>query len=188
MTMHYDFPPHPNESSQSDRPPMPPPWMPLDALVDLWAAYGKVATSIAACKAVSAAFTALAEEREALQDANTLTKQHESSTGARFYGRPLPFISQELVLESLRQAAAHWFEAACALSQQARIPLVYETLELLPPGLDLRTLIGSALLQRERVWAIAHALLVEQVRPYRDLVAEEIIPASADHPEDEVQA
>ena len=168
---------------------MPAPWMPLDALVDLWAAYAKVASSIAACKAASAAFAALAEEREALRDANALIKQHESGAGAAVSsGRPLPFMQQEQVLESLRQAAAHWFEAACALSQQARIPLVYETLEPLPPGLDLRALIGSTLAQRERVWTIAHALLMEQVYPYRDLLQDGMLLSPTDRPEDGVQA
>ena len=57
----------------------------------------------------------------------------------------------------------------------------------LPPGCDLDTLLGSTLAQRERVWAIAHALLGEHVHPYRDRLAEGIMPSPADHPQDEVQ-
>ncbi|HEY6540891.1 MAG TPA: hypothetical protein VIZ18_08145 [Ktedonobacteraceae bacterium] len=55
-------------------PPVPPaPWMPLDPLTELWAAFGREATNPAAALAVSRAFAALADEREAVHALNWLS-------------------------------------------------------------------------------------------------------------------
>jgi hypothetical protein len=58
-------------AEESPQPP-PAPWMPLGPLTELWAAFGKEATSREALLAASAAFAALADERQALHNLNWL--------------------------------------------------------------------------------------------------------------------
>ncbi len=185
MTIRYDLPP-----SHADPPPtqaacaMPPPWMPLDAVLDCWAVFGKATHGSEALRATSAAFVALAEEREALHMANRLADLHGGPLSA--LGNEPPFLGQQPVIELLTQAATHWYEAAYLLWQMRPIPHSTED-DPLPPGCDLDTLLGSTLAQRERVWAIAHALLGEHARPSRDRLTEGMTPWPADHPQDEVQ-
>src|SRR5712691_2312831 len=56
-----------------------PPWVPLDALADLWAAFGKEATTAAATSATSKAFAALAAERDALRHFNLARQEQRRS-------------------------------------------------------------------------------------------------------------
>jgi hypothetical protein len=95
--------------------------MPLGPLTELWAAFGKEATSREALLAASAAFAALADEREALQNLNWLAPtwphsfQHKKSAAYDPASFSL-FVTQEAVIEALSRAATHWFEAARALA------------------------------------------------------------------------
>lgn len=144
-------------------------WMPLDELAELWAAYGSAARGVEALTATSAAFAALAEEREALHAATLLTSIDWRSRVAPAFGKPRHFLQQQEIIESLSRAAAHWFEAVRALSNEESAPSSGRE-DPLPPDLDLDTLIGYTLAQRARIWEIAHALLTEQLRPYRELL------------------
>ncbi len=71
MTISYHTSIHSEAASQP--PPVPPaPWMPLGPLTELWAAFGKEATSREALLAARSAFAALADEREAIHTLNWL--------------------------------------------------------------------------------------------------------------------
>src|SRR5713226_3204684 len=116
-------------------PPAPPaPWMPLGSLTDLWAAFGKEATSREALLAASEAFAALADEREALHALNWLAPawphafQRENTVAdpALFS----LFVTQEAVIEALSRAATHWYEAARALVDYAGQPPATELADL----------------------------------------------------------
>lgn len=154
--------------SQADSPAQES-WMPLDELAELWAAYGSAARGVEALTATSAAFAALAEEREALHAATLLSRSDWRSRVASTFGKPRHFLQQQEIIESLSRAAAHWFEAARALSNEESAPSS-DREDPLPPDLNLDTLIGYTLAQRARIWEIAHALLTEQVCPYRELL------------------
>ena len=69
---HTDASRHSEETSEP-RPAQPAPWMPLGPLTELWAAFGKEATSREALLAAREAFAALADEREAIHTLNWLT-------------------------------------------------------------------------------------------------------------------
>jgi hypothetical protein len=161
------------------------PWMPLDELVELWAAYGSAARSVEALTATSAAFAALSEECEALHAATLLARSDWQSREASTFGKPRHFLQQQEIIESLSRAAAHWFEAAFALSNEESAPSS-DQVDPLPPDLDLDTLIGYTLAQRARIWEIAHALLTEQERPYRKLLERGTPPSPVFPPTTEV--
>jgi hypothetical protein len=166
---------HPKEAPE---PPSarPAPWMPLEGLAHLWGMYGQVVSHAEAFQAVSAAFAALAEEREALSLFNGLSQRHQRITASNALDAPLHLATRhQSIIARLTQAASHWFDAACALFAEMHAPLTGAE-EAVPAGLDLDTLIGYTLAQRERVWAIAHALLLEQIRPYQSQWAEQGMP------------
>jgi hypothetical protein len=154
----------------SPPPSVPPaPWMPLDPLTELWAAFGREATHPAAALAASHAFAALADEREAVHALNWLFPSWLPSTprtGAA--AAPSVFsllLGQEAIIEALSRAAAHWYEATRALLEYAEQPRTCEGVEQAESAaLDLDTLIGYTLSQRVRVWAITHSLLAEQLQ------------------------
>lgn len=154
-------------------PARPAPWMPLEGLAHLWAAYGQAASHAEAFQATSAAFAALAEEREALSLFNVLSKREQRMAETNALDAPLHAATRhQSIIAHLTQAASHWFDAACSLFAEMHTPPTGAE-EPLPSGLDLDTLIGYTLAQRERVWAIAHALLIEQIGPYQSLWGEQ---------------
>jgi hypothetical protein len=164
---------HADASKQSEeapelQPTQPAPWMPLGPLTELWAAFGKEATSREALLAARNAFAALADEREALHTLNWLAPVWPQSALPRSAAAPASFslmVTQEAIIEALSRAATHWYEAARALVEQAGQPVTSERDEQADsPALDLETLIGYTLSQRLRVWAIAHSLLAEQLQ------------------------
>ena len=159
--------------------------MPLDELAELWAAYGSAARSVEALTATSAAFAALAEEHEALHAATTMAGIDWRNREASTFGTPRHFLQQQEIIEILSLAAAHWFEAARALSNEESARFSDQE-DPLPPDLDLDTLIGYTLAQRARIWGIAHALLTEQVRPYRELLERGTPPSPTFPPATEV--
>ncbi len=151
---------HAEEALQA--PPIPPaPWMPLGPLTELWAAFGREATNPAAALAVSRAFAALADEREAVAP----TWLPSASQPGVAVDPPVfsLLVAQEAIIEALSQAATHWYEATRALLDYAEQPLTGEEQEE-SPALDLEALISYILAQRVRVWAIAHSLLAEQLQ------------------------
>jgi hypothetical protein len=157
-------------SEEASQPP-PAPWMPLGPLTELWAAFGKEATSREALLAASAAFAALADEREAIHTLNCPvpawppSSHHTSAATA-----PASFslvVMQEAIIDALSRAATHWYEAAHALVEYAGQPVASARDTLTEtPELDLEALIGYTLSQRVRVWAIAHSLLAEQLQRF----------------------
>jgi hypothetical protein len=154
----------------------PAPWMPLEGLAHLWGTYGQMASHAEAFQAVSAAFAALAEEREALSLFNGLSQRHQRIAESNALDAPLHTVTRhQSIIARLTQAASHWFDAACALFAEMHAPPTGSE-EAVPAGLDLDTLIGYTLAQRERVWAIAHALLLEQIRPYQSRWEEQGMP------------
>ncbi len=168
MTTFFAASPHADAAPQLP-PAQPAPWMPLGPLTELWAAFGKEATSRQALLAASAAFAALADEREALHNLNwpaPIWPQSALSRSAAADPASFSlFVTQEAIIDALSRAAIHWFEAARALVEQAGQPLMSERDEQsASPELELETLIGYTLSQRVRVWAIAHSLLSEQMQ------------------------
>jgi hypothetical protein len=146
----------------------PAPWMPLEGLVDLWAAYGKEASSTEEFQATSAAFAALAEEREAFRLNSALHSNRQRLGGSSSPDITLHLTSlHQEILAHLTEAVTHWFEAACALSTEAQMSPTTSQVTGQPPH-DLEALIGSTLVQRERVWTISLALLTEQVLRYHN--------------------
>src|SRR5579884_4125012 len=111
--------PSPTPSSSAVMPGAEAPWMPLEALMELWAAYGRSAESVAALKATNAAFAALAAEREALRTASDLA---ERVRGEQERGVPpllqqpeqYPYhaLARQPLIEALLAAMQHWYEAA----------------------------------------------------------------------------
>ncbi len=159
---------HSGEASQS--PPVPSaPWMPLGPITELWAVFSREATSGEALLAASAAFAALAEEREAIHLLNWLAPASPPSSLSRGAATlPASFsllVAHETIIQALSRAATHWYEAARALVDSADHPPMSEGEEQKEsPALDLETLIGYTLSQRVRVWAIAHSLLAGHLR------------------------
>ncbi len=156
---------HAEEALQA--PPIPPaPWMPLGPLTELWAAFGREATNPAAALAVSRAFAALADEREAVHTLNWHAPTWlPSASPPGVAVDPSVFsllVAQEAIIEALSQAATHWYEATRAQLDYAEQPLTGEE-QAESPALDLEALISYTLAQRVRVWAIAHSLLAEQL-------------------------
>jgi hypothetical protein len=130
------------------------PWMPLDDIAAVWAAFGREATTAAATKAASEAFAALAEERRALRSvieaAQGPTQEFSLWSGS--------FHKSERALEALSDATMHWLAAAQEVAYHAN-----------QCALDIREqqhlqdLITQAFEQRLRVWTIAHHVLCEQI-------------------------
>jgi len=150
--------------------------MPLEGLAHLWGAYGQAASHAEAFQAVSAAFAALAEEREALSLFNGLPERQQRVAASNALDAPLHLATRhQSIIARLTQAASHWFDAACALFAEMHAPPIGSE-EAMPAGLDLDALIGYTLAQRERVWAIVHALLLEQIRPYQSQWREQGMP------------
>jgi hypothetical protein len=165
MTTSYDASPRADAAPQ----PLPAPWMPLEPLTELWAAFGREATSREALLAARSAFAALADEREAIHTLNWLVPawphsfpDKSTATGPASFSL---LVTQEAIIEALSRAATHWFEAARALVDYAGQPVAFAGDRLTgSPELDLDALIGYTLSQRVRVWAIAHSLLAEQLQ------------------------
>ena len=158
-------------AEEAAHPPAVPhaPWMPLEPLTELWAAFGREATSAEAALAVSCAFAALADEQEAVHALNWLSPAWLPSaprTGAAADPSVCSLlVGQEAIIAALSRAAAHWYEATRVLLEYADQPRVCESAEQGELSvLDLETLIGYTLSQRVRVWAIAHSLLAEQLQ------------------------
>lgn len=164
---------YPTPPSCSPMPGAEAPWMPLDALMELWATYGRSAESVPALKATSAAFAALAAEREALRTASDLA---ERERGEQKRGVPpllqqpeqYPYhaLARQPLIEALIQAMQYWYEAALLLADARQVSVHG------PRDLDYATFIGYTFQQRARVGAIVQALLVEQVVPYQTVLAE----------------
>jgi hypothetical protein len=128
------------------------PWMPLDDVAAVWAAFGREATT-AATQAASEAFAALAEERRALRSVIE-TAQGPTLAFSLWSGS---FHKRERALEALSDAAMHWLAAAQEVEYHAN-----------QCSLDIRDqqhlhdLITQAFEQRLRVWSIAQHVLCEQ--------------------------
>ena len=163
----------PTSSSHAAMPGAEAPWMPLDALMELWIAYGRSAESVPVLKATSAAFAALAAEREALR---TATELAERVRGERERGVPplmqhpnqYPYhaLARQPLVEALTFAIQHWYEAALLLADARQVSAAG------PNDVDYATFIGYTFQQRARVGAILQALLVEQVAPYQTLLVD----------------
>ena len=137
------------------------PWMPLDGLIEQWASFGATAFEVEGLQAASAAFVALAQEREAMQTASY------QLTLRRLPNLPVERLrrcqQQQPIISLLGQAASSWYEVASALLQILEAPSQRET-ERLSLGLSLRALLSAALTQRARVWDLAHRLLHAQAQ------------------------
>lgn len=143
----------------------PAPWMPLDALADLWAAFGREISSPAAALATSCAFAALADEREAVHLFNWLAPARGRAGATSETSLYSQLLGQESIIEALSRAATHWYDAARALLDVTEQPPAGEDQQQTAPrSHDLERLISSTLAQRLRVWAIAHSLLADQHR------------------------
>ncbi len=129
------------------------PWMPLDDIAAVWAAFGREATTAAATRAASEAFAALAEERRALR---SVIEAAQGPTPA-FSLWSGSFFKRERALEALSDAAMHWLAAAQEVAHHAN-QCALDTGD----QRHLHDLITQAFEQRLRVWTIAHHVLCEQ--------------------------
>lgn len=161
-TYYYDTP-HP----QAGDPPQSPgeqrssrnaPWMPLDDVAAVWAAFGREAATAAATRAASEAFAALAGERRALR---SVIEAAQGATPA-FSLWSGPFLKCERALEALSDAAMHWLAAAQEVALHAN-QYSSDTRD----QQHLQDLTKQALEQRLRVWTIAQHLLCEQMALYQ---------------------
>jgi len=135
------------------------PWIPLDALIERWAAFGKEATTVFATRATGTAFAALTEERTALRHYTAASKEWQCDVATCWSQM---FNEHECAINALTQAAAHWFDVAYAVEcHTATCSQADEVTQR-----DLHALLAHALEQRLRVWTIAHHLLHEQVMHY----------------------
>src|SRR6202011_3700088 len=106
-------------SSHASRPaeeapqPPPAPWMPLGPLTELWAAFGREATSHEALLAASEAFAALAEEREAIRQLNWVALAWSPAFPYKSVAADSTvfslLVTQEAVIGALSRAATHWY-------------------------------------------------------------------------------
>jgi len=129
-------------------------------VTDLWASFGKEATTPAATEATGQAFAALAAERAALRH------YHSTHTDWRWDTDPPSgsdvFHAHEEAIEALSAAAIHWRNVVSALERSGNEWPQEETIQQ-----DIHALIGHALAERLRVWTIAQHLLAEQVTCYQ---------------------
>lgn len=152
-------------------------WMPLDGLIQLWAAFGNDACdgpeTAAALQATSQAFAALAEERLAFRQYTLLRAQclvppppqNREEASPTDDGEPaeLTISGQRSPIAPLQRAAAHWQEVGDSLVQYAsHCCQEDDALQR-----DLRVLIVHVRSQRVRVWTIALCLLREEVAQAR---------------------
>jgi len=130
------------------------PWAALDELVDVWIAFSCEQLTAPAARAISAAFAAIAQERETL---HLLT--------AEKHVRPTTNVEaidwHHESFECLVQAATHWYQAAFALTE-GTMEYLYD--QATTQRQVYHPLIKSALIQRLRVWAMAQQLMQEQVQ------------------------
>jgi hypothetical protein len=150
--------------------------MPLDGLIQLWAAFGndacEVPQSADALHATSQAFAALAQERAAFQPSigtgtgqlHLLPVQPPQVWTADDQRRGEEvFIEQGWSVTALHMAATHWLEVTRYLGQYAAsCSQEDEAFQH-----DLRVFIAHARSQRLRVWTIAQHLLQEDATRYR---------------------
>jgi hypothetical protein len=143
----------PPQSSGEQRSSRNAPWIALDEIAAVWAAFAREATTPAAIKAASEAFAALAEERRALRSvieaAQGPTREFSLWSGS--------FHKRERALEALSDAAMHWLAAAQEVAYHAN----QCSLDM-RDQLHLQDLITQAFEQRLRVWTIAQHVLCEQ--------------------------
>ncbi len=153
------------------------PWMPLDGLIQLWAAFGNDAcdsSQTAALQATSQAFAALAVEGLAFRYYTTICARRQQQFPPPLYREQVwtgydgklagPIISEQgSPIEALQRPAAHWLEVARLLEHYATHWCQEE--EALQH--DLLVLMVDARSQRLRVWTIAHHLLWEEVAGFR---------------------
>ncbi len=148
-------------------------WMPLDGLIQLWAAFGNDACdgprTAAVLHATSQAFAALAEERIAFRHYTMTCARRPQQVPLQHRGRvwtaedgkpaePIP-TEQGSPIEALYRAATHWLGVADLLEQYA----THWCQEDEALQHDLRVLMVHARSQRLRVWTIAQHLLQEEV-------------------------
>ena len=88
-------------------------WIPLDELISLWAAFGREGTTAAATRVTSAAFAALAEEREALHAYIVVEGRSRTKQGIQAVGR------HQGSIEALSLAATYWYDMARALEEHS---------------------------------------------------------------------
>ena len=148
------YPPTPPEQ---DRPPCTQnaPWMPLNELADVWAAFGRQTSTATAARATSEAFAAIADERAALHTCIMTAHAQRWQTITCTQVVTL----HQYSIESLVQAATHWFAAAYALQEYSELLIADDQIT----HEDAQSLVRQTLAQRLRVWTIAQHLLAEQV-------------------------
>ena len=146
-------------------------WMPLDGLIQLWAAFGNAAcdnSQTAALQATSQAFAALAEERLAFRHYTTICARRRQEFPPSLYREQVAgsgkltgsiLTEQGSPIEALQRAATHWLEVARLLEHYATHWCPGD--EALQH--DLLVLMVDARSQRLRVWTIAQHLLWEEV-------------------------
>ena len=131
------------------------PWMPLEGVIEQWAAFAQAATTPQMSKAVSAAFAALSHEQEALQSYHLA----DQADPCHVLACPSVLSSYELTLDELQQGARAWMRVAYVLEREVRS---------VSAGTDrLAPLVLEALTHCQRLSCLAHAVLAEQQRRYQ---------------------
>ncbi len=150
--------------SLEEQPASPPtPWMPLEGLVEQWAAFATATTSACATKAISHAFAAVSEERTALHHSACACQEQRRRAPTKIsWGQALH--EQQCAIDALTQAASSWMEAVSVLEYSlAEGDFSPETIS----EQGIRVLISSALAQRVRICCIAEHLVREHLLWYQ---------------------
>jgi len=133
------------------------PWMPLEGLIQQWAAFAQEATTPFLSKAVSAAFAAFSYEQEALAFYHEAQTQHPLGTTSYW---PSVLEAYEPTLDDLERAIKEWTAVAYALRSAAfgRDGVCLHT---------LGSLVTDAFTERQRVSRILLAVRAEQQQRYQ---------------------
>ena len=162
MMTHMTIPIEEEEHPPASVPCLSTYWMPLEGVIQQWAAYGAEADRVPLLTATAHAFFALAHETKALRHFTFAREQH---TGSRFPDHAGYWYGQ--TEHALFEATHHWSRAASALDSLS--PRELSAAELV----EARRMSHAARAQQERLWNLTdevHAALVayqaaQQQRP-----------------------
>ncbi len=142
-------------------------WIPLDALIQVWATFGAQAASAPALTATGMAFLALSWETSALHHRTWAYQGQQRGLGRSVVRR----LGQ--AMQDLSQATTHWSQAALWLERLANDE--YQPVDDLEP---VRELLRQVLSQQQRVWALMQEVQ-EDLLAYGQPMSEEPVRASA---------
>ena len=143
MTTHLTIPLEEEEHLPASVPRLSTYWMPLEGIIQHWAAYGAEADRVPVLTATAHAFFALSHESRALRHFTFACEQH---TGSRLPDHAGYWYGQ--AEQALFEATHHWSRAACALDSLSPRELTSVALA------EARQMSRAARAQQERLWKL----------------------------------